>query len=76
MEQHTFTSPVVVPTFCPYCGQVHNVTVEHADLLRWNARQGHIQDIFPYLSPAERELILSGICDSCWDKLFSPPSTK
>lgn len=30
-----------------------------------------IQDIFPELSPDERELFLSGICGTCYDKMFA-----
>ena len=29
-----------------------------------------IQKIFPELSCSDRELLRSGICGKCWDKLF------
>lgn len=32
----------------------------------------HIQDIFDYLTPAEREMFQSGICGECWVKVFPP----
>ena len=69
-QEHTFRNPVTVPHFCPECGQVHLTTVEAEDLERWANNDGHIQDIFPYLTPAQRELFLSGICGDCFDKLF------
>lgn len=36
-----------------------------------NSRR-HIQDIFDYLTPAEREMFQSGICGECWSRLFPP----
>lgn len=33
-----------------------------------------IQQIFDYLTPAERELFQSGICGECWVKVFPPAS--
>lgn len=32
----------------------------------------HVQDIFDYLTAAEREMFLSGFCGECWVKLFPP----
>lgn len=31
----------------------------------------HIQDAFPELSVDDRELLISGICGSCFDELFA-----
>lgn len=31
----------------------------------------HIQDVFPDWTPAERELLLTGTHDKCWNKIFS-----
>jgi len=29
-----------------------------------------MQDIFPELSIADRELLISGTCDTCWNEMF------
>ncbi len=29
-----------------------------------------IQDAMPYLTPGEREVLISGTCGSCFDKMF------
>ena len=29
-----------------------------------------IQDVMPYLSADEREVLISGICGPCFDKMF------
>lgn len=33
-----------------------------------------IQEIVPELSPDYREMFISGICPTCWDNMFAPPS--
>lgn len=30
-----------------------------------------IQDIFPYLRPEQREIMISGMCNICWNNTFS-----
>jgi hypothetical protein len=43
--------------------------VEAQDFMDW--RNGKLaQDAFDYLSPDEREIIISGVCSSCWDATF------
>ena len=56
---------------CRMCRKVHTLMVGVEDYLMFDMpNRPHIQDIFPYLTPAERELLISGICPECWDKLF------
>jgi hypothetical protein len=42
------------------------------DMVSWLSGSGYIQDIMDYLTPAERELLISGTCGKCFDTLFSP----
>jgi len=35
------------------------------------AERKFMQDIFPELPIEDRELLISGTCSTCWDKLFS-----
>lgn len=30
----------------------------------------NIQDIFPTLNPGQLEMLKTGTCDDCWDKMF------
>jgi len=30
----------------------------------------NIQEIFPTLTDGQREMLKTGICDTCWEKLF------
>ena len=60
---------VCVFTTCPFCGCENEVEVNHMDYLDW--QDGELaQDAFPYLSANEREMLISGCCPRCWNKMF------
>ncbi len=60
---------VPVEKTCPFCGDKNTVMIEAKDFVDW--RNGKlIQDAFPYLSADDREVIMSGICPTCWDATF------
>ena len=60
---------VFVATTCPFCGHANEIAVNDADY--WNWQDGMMaQDAFPYLSADEREMLISGCCPACWDKMF------
>ena len=57
---------------CAVCGKEVPVEVfikDYEEYLSPNRR--HIQDIFPYLTPWEREMFISEMCTECWEYLFS-----
>lgn len=60
---------VCVVTYCPFCGKGHEVEVNDMDYLDWKDGTS-AQDAFPYLSTSERELLISGICPTCWNETF------
>ena len=55
---------------CPMCEFVHFVQVNADHYQRWIDGDGYIQDLMFYLSADEREVLISGICPTCWDKQF------
>lgn len=57
---------------CNICGNVHTIIYNREDMIDWLSGQAYIQDTMPYLSAAERELLISGTCGSCFDKMFPP----
>ena len=58
-----------IMTQCPMCRKFHEVRVSARDYIRW--RNGaHTQEAFPYLSNAQRELLISGVDEECWNKIF------
>jgi len=60
---------VCVITYCPFCGKAHEIEVNEIDYLDWQDGE-LVQNVFPYLSADEREMLISGICPDCWDKMF------
>ena len=54
---------------CQRCGTSHNLLVNMNDMIAWKAGK-YIQDAMPYLSVGDRELLISGTCDPCFDKMF------
>ena len=55
---------------CPICHETAVVKVNFEDYLAWNEGK-LIQEAFPYLSANDRERVKTGICPSCWEKMFS-----
>jgi hypothetical protein len=55
---------------CVHCGTEHILWVNEQDFLDWTSGVGYIQDMLPYLSANERELLISGTCGVCWTRMF------
>lgn len=62
--------PLYVETTCPICHEAHTIMVYSDDFYAWKHGK-NAQDAFGYLSAEEREMLISGICPSCWDNLFA-----
>ena len=54
---------------CDHCGIDYDLYVCLEDVAEYVAGKW-IQDAMPYLTDGERELILSGTCDSCFELIF------
>lgn len=68
-------SKVNFEAFCKLCGKVVVLQVNEEDLDEYfntprNERR-LVQDIFHYLTPEERELLISNTCDDCFKKTTS-----
>ena len=61
---------VKVSVTCPFCGKESFLTLSANDFEAWQNGE-LVQNAFPYLDANERELLVSGICSECWDKMFS-----
>lgn len=55
---------------CKLCGIVYSVLLNEQDYDDWQDNKGYIQDLLGYLTAGERELLISGTCDTCWQKLY------
>lgn len=54
---------------CPVCGKSYTVIVPHEGFIKWR-NGGRIQDCLPTLSNAEREALITGICEDCWEMMY------
>lgn len=71
-EQPKFKQPRMVEIVCPQCHKTNTLVVEFEDFVAFQIRGKYAQEAFPYLSAGERELLISGVCDPCFQKLFPP----
>ena len=55
---------------CRICNTKHIILVPAAGYFKWARGQAKIQHALPSLSDDERELLMSGICGRCFDKMF------
>lgn len=55
---------------CPFCGTTEIIRLNSMD--DYNSWVGGvlIQYAMPYLTPAQRERLMTGICDPCWEETF------
>ena len=60
----------IVSAGCRVCRKEHHILVPKAGYTMWAKGLKHIQDAMPSLTDDERELLVSGICGHCFDKLF------
>jgi hypothetical protein len=66
---HDWDQILTLNVKCKICGNEFMFDVVEDDYIRW--KEGElIQNALPYLKAGERELLISGTCDSCWDKMF------
>ncbi len=54
---------------CDTCDSETQMVVESDDYQSWQNGK-LIQDAMPYLTISQRELLISGICGTCFDKMF------
>jgi hypothetical protein len=63
---------ICVVAYCQFCCRALELEVNEDDYDAW--KDGElVQNAFPYLSSAEREILVSGMCPSCWDKMIGMP---
>lgn len=61
---------LTVKVKCRYCNKNFDVDVGDDDYNDWKNGKGYIEDLLPYLTKGQRELLISNTCDECWEGLF------
>ena len=54
---------------CIQCGHPQHIEARTADLDAWIGGE-LIQVAMPYLTADEREILISGVCGTCFDNMF------
>jgi hypothetical protein len=54
---------------CIVCNQASLIELELDRVERWIAGE-HVQNVWPEMSPGEREMLITGTHPKCWDSIF------
>lgn len=54
---------------CPVCNRRIILSLDADKVKRWENGE-LIQNVFPELSISEREALITGTCDKCWDEMW------
>lgn len=57
---------------CPHCSKPGQIEVSVQGYMKWTIRGVHIQNALPELSAGEREQLLTGTHEKCWDEMMGP----
>lgn len=54
---------------CWICNEEHEIFVDTNDFIEWQEGK-YIQNVWPHLNADDREVMISGTCGPCYDKMF------
>lgn len=66
-------SRMMYESSCPFCGKMQEIEIDGEALMAYNIG-GNIMKCFPDLCSADRELIITGTCYECQERIFHTPS--
>lgn len=55
---------------CNCCNKIQVIQVLESGYRDWTLGRKLIQHAFPYLTPGEREILMSSTCSDCFDRMF------
>ena len=58
---------------CPCCKATTLVKVDKVKYDSWKEGNGLIQNIMPEFNPADRETLVTGLCNTCQNDVFEEP---
>lgn len=58
---------------CPHCKEVSVFALDKQEYEQLFIKNGFIHDVFPHLTPEEREVMISGTHPDCWIEMFGYP---
>lgn len=67
----TDTAVIIESKPCPLCNQRSKIMLPYQGWSAWFLDGKLIHEALPDLSPGEREALMTGLCEPCWDSTFS-----
>lgn len=61
---------MVIAVKCRICDKQYFICANEERYIKWQHDEHFIQDLMPDLTPGERELLISGTCEICWNEMF------
>lgn len=61
---------IIVHPVCRICGTMYEFEVHEPSYELWKAGKGYIQELLSELTADQRELLLTGTCGPCFNRLF------
>lgn len=69
-------SNITVVKTCIKCRKDVTITGPEDQIMALANREGCAQNVAPSIHPDLREMFISGICATCWDRMFGEPEPK
>lgn len=63
---------VVMEKICSVTNELYSLKIDMGEYMDYKNGHRYVQDVFDYMTPEEREFIISGLTPSEFDKLFPP----
>lgn len=58
---------------CPNCGKINDINLDDISYTMYQCGV-NIQDAFPDMNPFDREMLITGMCYDCQEKIFNRPA--
>ena len=62
---------MTIEKVCPFCGEKTVIEVAEEQAFAYFFTDALVQDIFPKMEASSREVLISGICEDCQEKIFA-----
>lgn len=70
MARQRFINNYKIQVTCSCCGKEYLIPCNKQDFEDFVSGEKLIQEAFPYMPAEYRELFISQLCPTCWDKIF------
>lgn len=72
IRPHADPTKVILETICPWCKKTYSTVVSKNAWEKGKAAYeagALMQNAFPVFTASQREMLMTGICDECWNNM-------